>query len=1184
MQLLGRTPLPMGSVLICSQKEQYRILSLLGCGGSGLVYRACRVSKQGTEGAVFAVKECFPAPALAFDGSQIQFSRNSAGQILPSEEYGNTELKTHAQAYLQRVAAQLKSENQTLIDLTAQGNAHLLRPVGELSVSRIQSPEGIQSKTKNIYFAMENLEGQGFALSQVVERCGILSHGRNGTIRQVPVGKSASILSQVLIALSQIHQGGYLFGDLQEGNLFLKQDGVLEEPGFCCLLDFGSARKLRESTQTVLLNPEDFVFSTPGYTPPELLNWDRQTPLELGPAADLYAAGRLFSKLITGLDHVRRMPDGKMKDCADPYLTRLKPKEAVAIQCGDLLRSRVNAFLDKALAPEPDRRYQNAQEMLMAVQELSLQAERKEPVSSYSDLRTFVGRQRLLETLSAEMEQDSPAPIFLYGLGGIGKTEAMLKLAKQMEISRPGKFVPVFAPFRGSIRATISAIPFFNYDEMDYETGKFKSQEVLYREKLDFLQSYGDKLLLLIDNWYDENKSFCELRADRDFGAVLRLGHVLFTTRYGEEEEGSWYHVEELSEDDLYALMRKIYRPELSQDQDCEEEYWLRQLIRLVECHTYTVDLIARSLAAKGNPHTPEELFHAMSQANTLDIRQLPRIGTGKDRNIPETDAAKQQRLLNHLCSLWDITALEKAEKDVMACACLIPDSGMDLRLFKSALSEEEQDAADDLLERGWILCDSKPKLLRLHMTVKQVCKRNLTLQPEQYGNFLESLWQWWEENQKHIFQADDSNVSFLLLDSVLCCLENAIRIEGAQSHYLDYFEAICTETSIHTLEEIDIQLQRAQRLLDEGQDLSELEEDENLPVTVLTDSHGESFPCIILDYVEYEGEEYAILIPPSDQEHRILTIFSVEEDEDALYYADVTDPDILRGVFEQFQAEIFSDGEETMNISAFLESILGDSQDPLVPKLLKTRISERRKFLNLSKAAEEGNPEAMILLGKALEDGEGTLVDMQKAFDWYHRAALCGSSEAMMLVAQAYANGKPVPQNGAEAFHWYMEAARAGNPDAMLWLGKHYRNNPNPDPEKAFYWYQRAAEAGNISAMLCVGNCCCDSIGCTQDYEKALFWFEKAHKLGNPVGTNNLGWMYLNGCGCQPDYHKARLLFEQAIQADSPPKASFRHLSRIYRDGLGVTPDHVKALWYFSKGEKNGNGNSDINRWKKKL
>ena len=121
MQLLGRTPLPMGSVLICSQKEQYRILSLLGCGGSGLVYRACRVSKQGTEGAVFAVKECFPAPALAFDGSQIQFSRNSAGQILPSEEYGNTELKTHAQAYLQRVAAQLKSENQTLIDLTAKG-------------------------------------------------------------------------------------------------------------------------------------------------------------------------------------------------------------------------------------------------------------------------------------------------------------------------------------------------------------------------------------------------------------------------------------------------------------------------------------------------------------------------------------------------------------------------------------------------------------------------------------------------------------------------------------------------------------------------------------------------------------------------------------------------------------------------------------------------------------------------------------------------------------------------------------------------------------------------------------------------------------------------------------------------------------------------------------------------------
>ena len=90
------------------------------------------------------------------------------------------------------------------------------------------------------------------------------------------VNTPTSVNDSNTIAKIEFPQKSFNFGDLQEGNLFLKQDGVLEEPGFCCLLDFGSARKLRESTQTVLLNPEDFVFSTPGYTPPELLNWDRE--------------------------------------------------------------------------------------------------------------------------------------------------------------------------------------------------------------------------------------------------------------------------------------------------------------------------------------------------------------------------------------------------------------------------------------------------------------------------------------------------------------------------------------------------------------------------------------------------------------------------------------------------------------------------------------------------------------------------------------------------------------------------------------------------------------------------------------------------------------------------------------------------------------------------------------------
>ncbi len=1181
MQLFGREPLPAGTLLICSTEEQYQILSLLGCGGSGLVYRARRISESGEKGALLAIKECFPAPVQSPWGL-VTFLRGKDGAIKPSVSPGESTLRNEALEYLEKIFFQMEEEAKAHMDLASRGNAHLLRPMGTLRIHWKQVPGEERSRAFGRYFAMEDLQGQGNTYSQMVHRVGILSAARTGTVRQIPVYMAAKILSQVLIALSQIHRSGYLFGDLQEGNLFFKRDEKLEEPGFCCLLDFGSAKKFCADSCKAVFHPQDFVFSTPGYTPPELIRWDRKQDLFLGPEADLYAVGRLFSKMVTGQDLFRKFPDGRTTDVSDSYLTRLKPKEAARIQCGELLRGHVNRFLDKALAPEPGKRYQTAEEMLAAVGRMAAQAARKEPVPNFSILNTFIGRQSALDHLVKELDSRQPGPIFLYGLGGIGKTETMLKLTQELQLHRPGAYVPVFAPFRGTLQATIAAIPFFHYDQTDPLTGKFKPQEVLYREKLDLLHAYGEELLLLIDNWYDEEKSYFELRADKDFSVVSRLGHVIFTTRYGEEEEGRWCHIGELPEEELYELMCRFYQPESENDARC-----LRELIQLVEGHTYTVDLLARSLAATGNTYTPEELLGAMSKANSLDIRQLPRIGTGKDRNVPKEDAAKQQRLLRHLCSLWNITALNDSQKQVMACACLIPSSGMDLRLFRESFSEEGQDALDSLLERGWILCDGKPKSLRLHMTVKQVCRQMLSFGEEQYRDFLESLWQWWNRNRQDIFREHASEISLFRSDAVMTCMENAVGLFGIQSHFLDYFEKICTETSNYTLSEIGLLLEQAQRMLDAGEDISQLEEESGFPLLVLTDKNGAPSPWVFLDDVEYQDKEYVVLITKTDLERTEIRIFQVEEEGEEEAYYEVKNEEILRQVFDIFADEILFDSDigGTGNLLHFLNNLLMDGQDPLVPKPLKDRISDRRRFLDLEQAAKAGDSQAMFDLGDAWHSGKGTPKDREQAVFWYQKAASCGHIGAMMLAADAYSNGKWGRRDPSQALYWYLQAAKNGDPQAMYLAGKCYRSFPSPDDKQAVFWYEKAAKAGIVPAMIALGNCCCDSIGCVQDYAKAFFWFKKAHEAGNPVGTNNLGWLYLNGCGCTQDYKMAKSLFEQAVQGSPPPKAAFRHLGEIYRDGLGVAKDPVKAYQYLSKGEKeDDNGGFEIQLLKKHL
>lgn len=80
--------------------------------------------------------------------------------------------------------------------------------------------------------------------------------------------------------------------------------------------------------------------------------------------------------------------------------------------------------------------------------------------------------------------------------------------------------------------------------------------------------------------------------------------------------------------------------------------------------------------------------------------------------------------------------------------------------------------------------------------------------------------------------------------------------------------------------------------------------------IIVLNDENGEEVPFEFLDLIEYEGEEYVVLLPvEEDEDADEVVILKLEdtESEDEESYVSVDDEEVLNAVFEMFK-EKFKD------------------------------------------------------------------------------------------------------------------------------------------------------------------------------------------------------------------------------------------------------------------------------------
>ena len=154
--------------------------------------------------------------------------------------------------------------------------------------------------------------------------------------RKVGIEKAVHYLGQTLEGLACLHHAGIVHRDIKPHNLLVTDQDTVK------ICDFGLS-KLRGET---IGAPSNLKIGSPWYSPPE----QEKTPDDVGPAADLYAAGITFYRMLTGM-----LPEDEL-----PPVSRFQP---------DLDR-RWDDFVRRATALHPHQRFSSAADMNLALNSL----------------------------------------------------------------------------------------------------------------------------------------------------------------------------------------------------------------------------------------------------------------------------------------------------------------------------------------------------------------------------------------------------------------------------------------------------------------------------------------------------------------------------------------------------------------------------------------------------------------------------------------------------------------------------------------------------------------------------------------------------------------------------------------------------------------------------------------------
>ncbi len=335
---------------------------------------------------------------------------------------------------------------------------------------------------------------------------------------------------------------------------------------------------------------------------------------------------------------------------------------------------------------------------------------------SFLSNNRFIGRKDELGQLSDIMETNRIC--FIYGMGGMGKTELVKKYAFEHEKDYN---LILFLKYTSNLTDLIISNKYFEINGMTrfIINGEPESDHDFCIRKLGKIKELiPENSMIIIDNFDTENDPMLEEFLNGSY-------RIIFTTRINYEYLGlPVLYLDTLNDKDQMSLfIQNIRRPVSEQEKES-----VTKLISFLNGHTLTIELVSQLISSK---HIKTSKILEQIQTSGLNSMNNVKLHHGFDSS---------KTLYEYIRQLFKMGSLNKNERLILFSLSLLPFSGVGFESFMEWCELQDGEIIDSLIQKSWIKYNPENDTICLHPLIAEVARNESGMNTEQCGTMLFNL------------------------------------------------------------------------------------------------------------------------------------------------------------------------------------------------------------------------------------------------------------------------------------------------------------------------------------------------------------------------------------------------------------------------------------------------------------